>query len=303
MMPPYSSHFNHTNDEFFMANELIIKDYYDPDTGTFSYLLADASSSECIVIDPVLGFDMVSAHTSMQPSEQLISDIEQNGWTLSWILETHAHADHLTSAQQLKDRFNAKVAIGTGITAIQKNFKSIYQFDDDYDTNGKAFDHLLSDGDTLTFGEFTVEVIATPGHTSDSLTYKVGKHLFIGDTLFHPEIGSARCDFPGGDAGLLFQSIDKLLSFGDDAVLCLCHDYPEGDRPPRAFFTVEEMKNTNIHLKQAGHDPVEFKSIRDERDADLDLPKLIIPSIQVNTQAGLELEQPNLGLKWPINRF
>ena len=131
------------------------------------------------------------------------------------------------------------------------------------------------------------------------MTYKVGKYLFIGDTLFHPEIGSARCDFPGGDAGLLFQSIDKLLSFGDEAVLCLCHDYPEGDREPRAFFTVEEMKSSNIHLVQAGHDAAQFKSIRDERDADLDLPKLIIPSIQVNTQAGLELEQPNQGLKWP----
>ena len=255
-MPPYSEHFNHTYDEFYMASELIIKDYYDIETGTFSYLLADADASQCIVIDPVLGFDMVSAHTSMKPSDPIIADIEANGWSLCWILQTHAHADHLTSAQQLKDRFNAKVAIGKGITAIQKNFKSIYQFDDDYDTNGKAFDHLLSDGDTLTFGRFTIEVIATPGHTSDSLTYKVGNYLFIGDTLFHPEIGSARCDFPGGDADLLFQSIDKLLSFGDDAVLCLCHDYPEGDREPRAFFTVQEMRDSNTHLVQSGHDPV-----------------------------------------------
>lgn len=286
-----------------MANELIIKDYYDPDTGTFSYLLADSHSSECIVIDPVLGFDMVSSHTSMEPSAGIIADIQANEWTLTWILETHAHADHLTSAHQLKDKFKAKIAIGTGITAIQKNFKAIYQFDEDYDTNGKAFDHLLSDGDSLSFGEFTVDVIATPGHTSDSLTYKVDKYLFIGDTLFHPELGSARCDFPGGDAGLLYQSIEKILSYGDDSILCLCHDYPEGDRDPRAFFSVEEMRRTNIHLVQAEHNADTFKLIRDQRDANLDLPKLIIPSIQVNTQAGLELEQPNVGLKWPINRF
>ena len=302
-MPPYSEHFNHTYDEFIMSSDLIIKDYYDPDTGTFSYLVADADSAECVVIDPVLGFDMVSARTTMAPSDKIISDIETQGWSLLWILETHAHADHLTSAQQLKDKFNAKVAIGTGITAIQKNFKSIYHFDDKYDTNGHAFDRLLTDGDSLAFGKFTVDVIATPGHTSDSLTYKVDNHLFIGDTLFHPELGSARCDFPGGDAGLLFQSIDKLLSYGDDSILCLCHDYPEEDRAPRAYFTIEEMRNTNIHLVQADHDADKFKSIREVRDASLDLPKLIIPSIQVNTQAGLQLEQADLALKWPINQF
>ncbi len=286
-----------------MTDPIIVNDYYDSETGTFSYLVIDKETKECIVIDPVLGYDMVSSYTSLEPTDPIINDIESLGLRLVWILETHAHADHLTSAYQLKQQYSAAVAIGQGITRIQNNFKSIYRFGDSYDTTGSAFDRLLRDGECLTFGNSQIEVIATPGHTSDSLTYKIGRYLFVGDTLFHPVLGSARCDFPGGDAHVLFDSIQRLLAHDDDCLICLCHDYPEEGRQPETYITVATMREMNIHLLQADYNRDAFKTLRDKRDASLDLPKLIIPSIQVNTQAGLDLSKTDASLTWPINRF
>ena len=285
-----------------MTSRMTVKDYYDPDTGTFSYPVIDDDTNACVVIDPVLSYDMVSGHTSMERVEPLIADIQDHQRDLVWILETHAHADHLSSAQQVKSACGGQVAIGKGIVAIQEQFKSIYGFDDSFDTTGQAFDKLMQDGDTLSFGKLTIEVMATPGHTRDSLSFRIGDYLFIGDTLFHPEIGSARCDFPGGDAALLFESINRILDCGDHCLLCLCHDYPGKDRDPETFIPVARMRE-NIHLQQADRTLEKFVKIRENRDKDLALPKLIIPSIQVNCQAGLyDLEQDQ-HLVWPINRF
>jgi glyoxylase-like metal-dependent hydrolase (beta-lactamase superfamily II) len=285
-----------------MASQLTVKDYYDPDTGTFSYLVIDAKTNACVVIDPVLSYDMVSGHTSMEAVAPLIAEIQEYNRELIWILETHAHADHLTSAQQVKAACGGQVTIGTGIVGIQEKFKSVYGFDDSFDTSGRAFDRLLQDGDVLKFGTQTITVMATPGHTRDSLSFRIGDYIFIGDTLFHPDIGTARCDFPGGDAALLFQSINRILDCGDHCVLCLCHDYPGQDREPETFIPVARMRD-NIHLKQADRVLEKFVEIRENRDKDLALPKLIIPSIQVNCQAGLDDLEQDQHLVWPINRF
>lgn len=285
-----------------MSDSLLVKDFYDPDTGTFTYLVVDIPSKDCVVIDPVLDYDMVSGGTSMESLTPVMDDINSNGYKLCTVLETHAHADHLTAAKQLKEIYNCSVAIGVGITQIQKNFKEIYGFEDDFSTDGTAFNRLLNDGDTLTFGSQTVHVLATPGHTADSLSFRIGNYVFIGDTLFHPEIGSARCDFPGGDARELFKTITKLLAHDDDTILCLCHDYPGDSREPETYITVERMKQ-NVHLVQSENDVEKFVAIREGRDKDLALPKLIIPSVQVNCQAGLDLNEKGQKLTWPVNQF
>lgn len=281
---------------------LKVKDYYDVDTGTFTYLIYCDESSESVVIDPVLKYDVVSGHISEDRIAPIIADINTLDLQLTWILETHAHADHLTAAQQLKDIFNAKIGIGRGIVDIQHRFKGVYGFDDNFDTTGNAFDELFQDGDNIDLGTHEIKVLATPGHTPDSISYEVGNYLFIGDTLFHPSIGTARCDFPGGNAALLFETIERLLAYPDDTVLCLCHDYPEEPRNPEAYITVAEMRK-NIHLVSSHNQQNKFVEIRQEKDECLELPKLIIPSIQVNVQAGLNKASINRSLVWPINRF
>ena len=285
-----------------MSDTLVVKELYDPVTGTFTYLVIDKPTSECIIVDPVLDYDVVSGGTSLDSLQPVMDEIDNRGYTLRMVLETHAHADHLTAAKQLKERYQCGIAIGVGIRQIQQNFKKIYGFDDHFSTDGSAFDHLLEDGDTLSFGGQTVHVIATPGHTADSLSFRINNYLFIGDTLFHPDIGSARCDFPGGDAKQLFQSINTLLSYDDDTILCLCHDYPDQSRAPETFISVARMKD-NIHLVQAANDSEKFVDIRRQRDENLALPKLIIPSVQVNCQAGLDLNDENARLYWPVDKF
>jgi len=281
---------------------LNVKDFYDPVTGSFSYLLEDSQSRECVVIDPVLNFDIISGRISTSTIEPVIDYIGANKLKLQWILETHAHADHLTAAQQLKTACGGNIAIGVGIVEIQKSFKEIYGFSDDFDTSGMSFDRLLQEGDEVRFGEYSIEVLATPGHTKDSLTYRLENYLFIGDTLFHPSLGSARCDFPGGDAKLLFKSIQRILSHNNDTVLCLCHDYPDSKRKAETFISIDDMKS-NIHVQAANNKTDDFVTIREQRDSGLALPKLIIPSIQVNIQAGIKLTEEIPPLLWPINRF
>ncbi|MBT8449471.1 MAG: MBL fold metallo-hydrolase [Gammaproteobacteria bacterium] len=279
-----------------------VKEYYDSETGTFSYLVIAVSNSDCLVIDPVLKYDMISGHISDASLAPIIRDIQEQSLNLTWVLETHAHADHLSAAQQLKELFGAKVGIGKGIIGIQEHFKPVYGFDDVFDTTGAAFDILLQEGDSLPLGEHKIEVLETPGHTRDSISYRIDNFLFIGDTLFHPTIGTARCDFPGGDASLLFETIERILNHPDDTILCLCHDYPGADRDAETFISVNRMRD-NIHLQQCQHNRDNFVKIREDRDSTLSLPKLIIPSIQVNAQAGMSKSDTNQPLVWPINRF
>jgi len=281
-----------------------INSFYDLDTSTFTHLVKDTVSKQCVVIDPVLGFDIYTAHLSEQPLAAITSQIKSEHLQLLWILETHAHADHLTAAQQLKKSCGGQIATGQGITTVQKTFKSVYQLDADFSTEGEQFDCLLSDKQCLNIGNYKLEAIATPGHTPDSVSYKIEDNIFIGDTLFHPETGSARCDFPGGDAAQLFASIEKLLAYDDATNLFLCHDYPSADRKAIASVTVAEMKS-NVHLQQCNQSVAEFISLRNKRDSQLGLPKLIIPSVQVNICAGIEPEQADAAilLKWPVNGF
>ena len=281
---------------------LKVKEYYDAETGTFSYLVIAANNGDCIVVDPVLEYDIVSGHISDARLSPIIHDIQEQSLNLTWVLETHAHADHLTAAQQLKELFGAKVGIGKGIIGIQEHFKAVYGFDDVFDTSGAAFDGLFEEGDSLSLGDYTIEVIETPGHTRDSISYRIDNYLFIGDTLFHPTTGTARCDFPGGDATLLFNTIERILGYPDDTILCLCHDYPGADREAETYISIARMKE-NIHLLQCQNNRDNFVKIREDRDSTLSLPKLIIPSIQVNAQAGLPKTHVNQPLVWPINRF
>ena len=285
-----------------MAVSFQVNDFFDPVTGTYTYLVVDLPSKDCVVIDPVLDFDMISGSASTTSLKPVIEMIDSNNYRLCTVLETHAHADHLTAAKQLREMYGASIAIGAGITDIQENFKQIYGFADDFNTDGRAFDRLLNDGDTVSFGCQTIHVIATPGHTADSLSFRIGQYIFIGDTLFHPDIGSARCDFPGGDARELFRTIAKILSHDDQTILCLCHDYPGDSREPETFITVARMKQ-NIHPVQSDTNVEKFVGLREGRDKDLALPKLIIPSVQVNCQAGLDLNAQGQTLTWPVNQF
>ena len=261
-----------------------IESFYEPGTGSWTHLLADDETGRCAIIDPVWVFDPVSGETDSQHIESVLQRIAGEDLTLEWVLETHAHADHLSAAGVVTARHDVPVAIGEGIRAVQENFVRVFHLED-VPTDGRQFDRLFEDGDTFSIGSLTAEVLATPGHTADSVTYRVGDAAFIGDTLFAPGYGSARCDFPGGDAGQLYDSVQRLHALPDSTRLYLCHDYPQGDAEPRASVTVAESKAENIHLRD-GTDKSTFVEMRTARDAKLALPRLILPSLQVNIRAG-----------------
>jgi len=259
--------------------------FFDEATFTVTYIVADPASKKCAVIDPVLDYDAASGRTSTDSVESVIDYISQNDLALEWVLETHVHADHLTAAQQLKAQSDAKTAVGSHITAVQSVFKEVFNLKD-MAPDGSQFDHLFDDGDEIQIGEIKGRVMHTPGHTPACLTYVLGDAVFVGDTLFMPDYGSARCDFPGGDAGTLYDSIQKILSLPDETRLFMCHDYKAPGRDEFAWeTTVAEQREKNIHI-HAGVAREEFVSFRDGRDKQLSMPKLIIPSIQVNLRAG-----------------
>ena len=262
-----------------------LQHFYHEQTGTLTYVVSDPETSVAAIIDPVLGFSVVSGRTDAEPAEEIIAFIEKNGLHLHWILETHAHADHLSAAQIIKSRLGGQVAIGEGICKVQEHFGSIFNLQSPFAVDGHQFDHLFSDNESFALGNIECRVMHTPGHTSDSVTYLVGKFAFIGDSLFMVDSGTARCDFPGGDAGLLYDSIQKLLSLPDDTILCMCHDYCPGGRTLRYEVTVREQRDENIHVG-GGTRKGEFITIRETRDETLSLPALILPSIQVNINAG-----------------
>lgn len=262
-----------------------VQHFYDEPTGSLSYVISDPKTKAAAVVDPVLGFSVVSGRTDTAGAAGIVDYISSRGLSLEWILETHAHADHITAAQFLKAELGGRVGIGQGICKVQEHFAGVFNLKEPFVPDGREFDVLFADGDTIHIGKLECRVLSTPGHTSDSLTYMVDDAAFVGDSLFMCDYGTARCDFPGGDAGLLYDSIQKLFSLPDETRLFMCHDYPPEDRDLRFECTVAEQKATNVHVA-AGTSKKDYVAMRNKRDATLDLPKLILPSVQINIRAG-----------------
>lgn len=280
-----------------------VKAFFDETTFTVSYVVSDPETKHAAIIDPVLNYDPASGRTSTNSSDAVIAYVKEAGLNIDWILETHVHADHLSSAAYLKEQLGGQTAIGSNVTAVQTTFRSIFNIKD-LQPDGSQFDHLFTDGDTLNLGEIAARVIATPGHTPACVTYVFGAAAFIGDTLFMPDYGTARVDFPGGSAAQLYDSIQKIFSLPDDTRLFLCHDYKAPGRDTYVWETsVAEQREENIMInRRVSKD--EFIATRDSRDSTLGMPQLLLPSIQVNLRAG-DLPKPednNISyLKIPLN--
>lgn len=255
-------------------------------TGTWTYVVGDPASREVAIIDPVLDYDWKSGRTGTASADQVAQHCREHGLHVRWILETHAHADHLSAAQHLKRELGGVVAIGAGIRSVQDTFKRIFGFGDDFAADGTQFDRLLADDERLPLGRLTIEVIPTPGHTNDSVSFRVGDAVFVGDTLFMPDGGSARCDFPGGDARQLYRSVsERLYALPAATRVFVCHDYCPGGRAAQCETTIAAQRESNTHLRD-GVTEEAFVRMRTERDATLDVPNLIVPSVQVNIRAG-----------------
>jgi glyoxylase-like metal-dependent hydrolase (beta-lactamase superfamily II) len=254
-------------------------------TGTWSYVVADPGSRRCAVVDPVLDFDPKSGRSSATSAGAIADFVRGEGLTNEWILETHAHADHLSAAQWLQSAIGGKIAIGQGIREVQRAFRDILNLEPAFPVDGRQFDRLVADGDTLAIGSLSAQVIATPGHTSDSLSYLVGDAVFVGDSIFMPDSGTARCDFPGGDAGLLFASIRRLYALPGTTRVFVCHDYRPGGREALCETTIATQRESNIHVKDATSE-AEFTAMRRKRDATLEMPALIYPAVQFNIRGG-----------------
>jgi len=284
-----------------------IEAFLDADSETYSYLVYDQPGGSAAVIDPVLDFDSASGRTSTSGVQRLIDAIRDQRLTLDWILETHAHADHLSAALVLRAELGGRIAIGAAITGVQQVFADVFNMPPDaIAPDGADFDCLLQDGDRFSIGALDVEVLHTPGHTPADVAYRIGDAVFVGDTLFMPDVGTARCDFPGGDAVALYRSIHRLLDLPDHTRLFVCHDYPAGRRPYRWETSVLEQRRDNIHVGGGGVAEDDFVAMRRERDATLRMPRLILPSIQVNVRAGRLPAAESNGvryLKLPLNSF
>lgn len=263
-----------------------VRGFFDKATYTISYVVSEPRGRQCAIVDPVLDFDPKSGRTRTQAADQLIDYVRSRNLELTWILETHAHADHLSAAPYLKERLGGRIAIGEHIRTVQATFKQVFNEGDDFQTDGSQFDHLFADGDQFSIGALEGRVLHTPGHTPACITYLIGDACFVGDTLFMPDYGTARCDFPGGDAATLFRSIRRLFELPDDTRLFMCHDYMSPTRDFHAWeTTVGEERRHNVHVHE-GIDEADFVRLRTARDSTLDMPALILPSIQVNMRAG-----------------
>lgn len=283
-----------------------VKAFLDSDSETFSYVVWDDGSKLAVIIDPVLDFDYKSGRTATEGALRLVDFVKQNGLQLEWILETHAHADHLSAAPFIKQQLGGRIGIGEHIQDVQKIFKEVFDLEKEFLPNGAQFDHLFTDGETFKVGNMSFEVMHTPGHTPADIAYIInGEKAFVGDTLFMPDVGTARCDFPGGSATTLFRSIKKLLALPETTELYICHDYPPAGREHECRTTVAAQREQSKHVHD-GVSEAEFVKMREERDATLEMPRLILPSIQVNIRAG---EMPpadaegKVYLKLPINQL
>ncbi len=286
-------------------NPLIhVQPFLDQDSETYSYVVADVTTGLAIVIDPVLDFDYKSGRTSTHSAQQMLDYIEQRSFQLQWVLETHAHADHLSAAPFFKEKTGALIGIGEHIRDVQAIFKQVFNLEKEFLPNGAQFDRLFADGDILQVGSLKIRVMHTPGHTPADLAYIINEEMaFVGDTIFQPDVGTARCDFPGGSAKTLYQSIRKLLSMPAETRIYICHDYPTQHRSHEPMTMVAAQREHNIHV----HDEIseaEFVAKRETRDKTLSMPRLILPSIQVNIRAGQMPPAEANGavyLKVPIN--
>lgn len=259
--------------------------FFDEDTFTATYVVSDDAAKRCAIIDSVLDFDPKSGRTSTASADAVIAHVSEAGLTVDWLLETHIHADHLTAAPYLKERLGGRTAIGAFITTVQTTFAKVFNAEAGFPTDGSQFDHTFNDGDTFAIGGLEGRVLHTPGHTPACLSYHVGDAVFVGDTIFMPDYGSARCDFPGGDAQTLYRSVRRLLDLPAETRMFVGHDYGPGGRPFAVETTVAEQRRANIHIKD-GVGEEQFVDMRTARDATLDMPRLILPSVQVNMRAG-----------------
>ena len=281
----------------------VVKGFFDPDTWTVTYVVYEKLGSSCIIIDSVLGYDPKSGRTNTRPADEVIEFVRRNELKTEWILETHAHADHVTAAPYLKAHLGGKIAIGDHISVVQGVFKGIFNLEAAFPVDGSQFDVLLRENLEIRFGNLSMKAMFVPGHTPACMAYQVGDAIFVGDTMFMPDVGTARCDFPGGDAHTLYQSMKKILSFPPQTRLFMCHDYPPNGRSVHFETTVAEERKSNIHM----HDGIteeQFIQMRTSRDATLEMPVLILPAIQINIRAG-ELPPKEANgisyLKIPIN--
>jgi glyoxylase-like metal-dependent hydrolase (beta-lactamase superfamily II) len=262
-----------------------VEAFLDRDSETFTYVVYDHIGGHAAVIDPVLDYDPKSGRTRTDGAQRVIDFVRTHNLTVDWVLETHAHADHLSAAPFVREQVGGKIAIGEKISAVQEIFKNVFNLEKQFLVDGSQFDKLFAEGETFNIGDIDAEVIYTPGHTPADMSWRIGDAVFVGDTLFMPDVGTARCDFPGGNAHTLYHSIQTLLSMPEDTRLFMCHDYP-GDKREHAYLTtVAEQKKHNIHV----HDGVteqQFVAMREARDKTLEMPRLILPSIQLNIRAG-----------------
>ena len=277
--------------------------FFDPDTNTISYIVRDPSSDSCAVVDSVMDIDYAAGRISYKSADKIIAAVQERGWKVEWLIETHVHADHLSGAPYLQQKLGGKIGIGENITIVQDTFGKVFNEGTEFQRDGSQFDRLFKDGDSYKIGNMTAWVMHTPGHTPACMTHVVGDAAFVGDTLFMPDGGSARADFPGGDARTLYRSTKRVLSLPPEMRLFMCHDYGPNGREIRWETTVAEERAHNIHLRD-GVSEDEFVKMREARDATLAMPKLIIPSLQVNMRAGQLPPKDESGktfLKVPVN--
>ncbi len=290
-----------------MTSIPVVVPFFHRDSNTWSYVVRDTASDAAAIIDPVLDFDAKSGRTSTTSAQALVDFVAAERLDVRWLLETHAHADHLSAAHWLKTTHfpNATLAIGEGIRTVQKAFRPIFNLGEHFPVDGSQFDHLFTDNEMFDIGGLQAQVIAVPGHTSDSNAFLIGDALFTGDSLFMPDGGTARCDFPGGDAATLYRSIRRMYELPEDTRVFICHDYGPGGRDVACETSIGAQKRGNIHVRD-GIDEAEFVAIRTARDATLAMPTLLLPSVQVNIRAGALPEPEDSGiryLKLPIDQF
>jgi glyoxylase-like metal-dependent hydrolase (beta-lactamase superfamily II) len=279
--------------------------FFDPPTNTVSYVVKDPASKACAVIDSVMDIDYAAGRISYESADKIVSFVKEHGLNVEWLIETHAHADHLSAAPYIQAKVGGKLGIGENITIVQNVFGKIFNEGTEFQRDGSQFDRLFKDGDTYSIGTMKAFAMLTPGHTPACMTHVIGNAAFVGDTLFMPDGGTARADFPGGDARVLYSSIKRVLALPPEMRLFMCHDYAPGGREIRWETTVADERAHNIHVRD-GISENEFVEMRTSRDATLDLPKLIIPSIQVNMRGGNLPEPDETGkrhLKVPINEL
>ncbi|MFJ3049767.1 MBL fold metallo-hydrolase [Pseudomonas nitroreducens] len=283
-----------------------IQHFFDTATSTYSYVVADPATQRCAIVDPVLDYDAAAGRVSHDSARRIAAYVRDQGLTVEWLLETHLHADHLSASSWLKGELGGRLAIGSAIAQVQRAFAGLFNLGADFPCDGSQFDHLFADGETLTIGNLHAEALHTPGHTPACMTYRIGDAAFVGDTLFMPDYGTARCDFPGGDARQLYRSIQRLFALPDSTRLFLCHDYlTEGREEHQHQTTVERERRENVHVHDGINEDA-FVAMRVARDATLNAPALIWPSIQVNMRGGVLPEAEANGVRYlriPLDRM